>query len=70
MRRKVTGSSIRALYKKAGLLRRNAPYGMKVTMLSGPSRGGYITRYEKNRRKVPAQLRGVGNVSKIKELPE
>ena len=70
-RRRMSGSAVKGIYKKAGLLRHpGTPAGLKITMMAGPSRGGYITRYERMRRKVPKQMRAPANVRKIKEVLE
>lgn len=72
MARRLSGSKIRAMYKKEQLLRSPSyPSSLKVTMMAGRAgRGGYTLLAERNRRRVPKQMKGTSSTRRILALED
>ena len=59
LRRKV-GPTVKAFYDRQRLLASSTmPVSLKLTMLGYSKQGGYLTRLERQRRKLPRQLKGL-----------
>ena len=66
-----TNSSIKAFYTRARLLAaQGVPTSLKVTMMGRGMRGGWVTRWEKLRRKMPKQMKNTSSTRRIREIPE
>lgn len=72
MARRIGVAKIKALYKKEQMLRSPAfPSSLKVTMMAGRSgRGGYTLLMERNRRRVPKQMKGTSSTKRIRALED
>ena len=58
--RRRTNAGIKSFYAKQRLLAsQGVPASLKLTMMGFGKRGGYLTRLERLRRKLPKQLKGV-----------